>query len=481
MSDLPPGIASPTLSRSLGTTTAIAMVVGSVIGSGIFLKPGVIAGAGGQFPLIITAWIVGGVVCLFGGLCMAELALMMPKAGGHYVYVREAYGRPAAFLSGWNDTLLVQPAANGALAFACIGALARMGGYTISVWPTALAAILIIVILTSLNVVGVAWGGLVQTLTTFIKGGFLVIFALLPIIMFFIGSGDSASLENLASRDLPDDMSLTKRLTVVFLAIMWAYSGWHYVTPVAEEIKNPEKNITRALIWGILILLALYVAFTVAMHVILPMSEIAGDIADKTRLPQHAPQRAIERLFESQGPALSALAGRVLSAVVMISTFSAINAGLLVVPRVTFAMARDRVFFPGLGHIHPRFNTPSRSILLQGIAAITVLLLVAVGVSTLSRLEKVDPFELLTNYSVFTNVVFTVLAVSAVMVLRVRQPNRERPYRVPGYPLVPILFLVFNLWFIYQVFANQEQDALIGGGMIMLAIPVYYLMRRRWL
>ena len=165
----------------------------------------------------------------------------------------------------------------------------------------------------------------------------------------------------------------------------------------------------------------------------------------------------------------------------MISTFSAINAGLLVVPRVTYAMARDRVFFPGLGDVHPRFRTPSRSILLQGIVAIILLLVAAVVVTNVARLSEVDLFDLLSNYSVFTSVVFYVMAVGAVMVLRIRQPNRERPYRVPGYPVVPIVFLSFNAWFLYQVFAEQLQDALIGTGLIVLAIPVYYLMRRRWL
>ncbi len=475
MSSLPPAPSSPTLVRSLGTTTAIAIVVGSVIGSGIFLKPGVIAEAGGQFPLIITAWIIGGMVCLFGGLCMSELALMIPKAGGHYVYVREAYGRPSAFLCGWNDSLLVQPAANGALAIACMGAFAEMCNYPgdFSIWTATVAATGIILALTALNVAGVAWGGLVQTVTTFIKGGFLILFALLPLVFWFSGSPDAASLENLSTSNLPD-MTLAKRLTIIFLAIMWAYNGWHFITPVAEEIKDPEKNITRALTWGILILIAIYVAFTVALHTILPMSEIAAADED-------APQRAIEQLFHSQGPAISALAGNVLSAVVMISTFSAINAGLLVVPRVTYAMARDRVFFPSLGNVHPRFRTPARSILLQGVVAIILLLIAAVGVTNIDRLKEVDLFDLLSNYSVFTSVVFYVMAVGAVMILRVRQPNRERPYRVPGYPFTPIIFLVFNAWFLYQVFAEQLQDALIGASLIVLAIPVYYLMRRRWL
>ena len=189
----------------------------------------------------------------------------------------------------------------------------------------------------------------------------------------------------------------------------------------------------------------------------------------------------MEQLFHSQGPAISALAGNVLSAVVMISTFSAINAGLLVVPRVTYAMARDRVFFPSLGNVHPRFRTPARSILLQGVVAIILLLIAAVGVTNIDRLKEVDLFDLLSNYSVFTSVVFYVMAVGAVMILRVRQPNRERPYRVPGYPFTPIIFLVFNAWFLYQVFAEQLQDALIGASLIVLAIPVYYLMRRRWL
>jgi APA family basic amino acid/polyamine antiporter len=446
------------------------MVVGSVVGSGIFAKPGDIALYGGQFPLIIGAWVVGGLVCLFGALCMTELARMHPKAGGHYIYVREAYGKPGAFLAGWNDTLLVQPAANGALSFLCIRTMAQLFGHQagFGIWiDTALAAS-IIVLLTSVNVVGVVWGGLVQTITTVIKAGFLLVFASLPIFLL-LGGSEAVSIENFASQNVPDD-ALMYRLTKIFLAIMWAYNGWHFVTPVAEEIRDPQKNLSRALVGGMVILIVLYVAFTLAMHCVMTVSEVA-------EAGKFAPQAAMKAMF----PAHGMLAVSIVSVVVMISTFSAVNAGLLVTPRVTYAMARDRVFFPGLGKIHPRFRTPARSIALQGIVAILLLLLVPTYITLRGLDDARDTFDVLTDYSAFTSVVFYVMAVGAVMVLRWRQPDRERPYRVPGYPFTPIIFLVFNIWFLSQVFINTGQSAIIGAGMIVLAIPIYVLMRRRWL
>ncbi|MEE2686567.1 MAG: amino acid permease [Planctomycetota bacterium] len=470
MATLPPDPSSPSLARKLGTTAAIAMVVGSVIGSGIFAKPGDIALYGGQFPLIIGAWVVGGLVCLFGALCMSELARMHPAAGGHYVYMREAYGKPGAFLSGWNDTLLVQPAANGALSFLCIRTLAQLFGYEsgFGIWVDTSLAASIIVLLTTVNVAGVVWGGLVQTITTFIKAGFLLAFASLPIFLLF-GSSEVVSITNFGTQDIPDkDMMF--RLTKIFLAIMWAYNGWHFVTPVAEEIRDPQKNLSRALVGGMVILIILYVIFTLAMHSVMSVTEVAS-------AGKFASQEAMKKMFPSQ----AGLAVSIASVVVIISTFSAVNAGLLVTPRVTYAMARDRVFFPSLEKIHPRYKTPARSIALQGIMAILLLLIVPAYITLLQLEDAQDTFDVLTDYSAFTSVVFYVMAVAAVMVLRWRQPDRERPYRVPGYPLIPIIFLVFNIWFLSQVFINTRQSALIGAGLILIAIPVYYLMRRRWL
>ena len=262
-SPVPTNDESPGLSRTLGPGIAISMVVGAVIGSGIFLKPGQIATDGGSFPLIISAWVIGGIVCLLGGLCVAELALMMPKAGGLYVYLQEAYGKLIAFLYGWNLFFFVEPASNGALAIAFVGALASTMGWELGLGSTTLIAGSLVVLVAWINFIGVVWGGRFQAVTTIVKAGFVGLMALLPFAMVFFAE-QSIQLSNYSTSLVPADASVATRFAVVMLAIMWAYSGWHFVTPVAEEIRNPRRDIPLALLGGIGILTLLYVGANLA-------------------------------------------------------------------------------------------------------------------------------------------------------------------------------------------------------------------------
>lgn len=541
------------LARSLGPGMAISMVVGAVIGSGIFLKPGQIAADGGSFSLIISAWIIGGFICLLGGLCVAELALMMPKAGGLYVYLQAAYGKLTSFLYGWNLFFFVEPASNGALAIAFVSALAstmqgetkhqtvwdipavvanssetttvpiaeaRLGdvvsatpvmvpegisinGYvskdskvklrvtnstektfdpastTIHItvmerWSplgTTIMAAFLVVMVAAINFFGVVWGGRFQAATTIIKAGFLGLLALLPFVMVLF-TEQSIHLANYSTSLVAPDASVATRFAIVMLAIMWAYSGWHFVTPVAEEIRNPRRDIPLALLGGIGILTVLYVGANLAFHGVLSMEEMkeAGQTVSQTMMG---------KLLEPYG--WGKIGGALVSAVIMCSTLGALNGGLLITPRVTLAMGRSGTFFRSFAYIHPKYRSPAVAIFAQMAMAIVLLAASLYLVTFTEKFREQSIFTLLTNYAVFCYGPFLMLTIAAVIVLRSKRPDHERPFRAPFYPWVPAIFLLFYGWFLYMVLQEMLLNSLLQSTviilLILLGIPVFFLVR----
>ncbi|HUE17126.1 MAG TPA: amino acid permease [Planctomycetaceae bacterium] len=350
-----PAANQPTLLRALGPGMAMAVVVGNVIGSGIYVKPGGIARDAGDFRVILAAWVIGGLICLLGSLCIAELGAMLPQAGGLYVYLREAYGRPVAFLYGWTDFLFSRPASIGALTVIFVGTLFELGGWTPGPWGQLAFETVIIAAMAWINVLGVIWGGRVQGITTIAKAGFLAGVAALPFAMAFFGH---APLEpaNLASVVTPKQSLLSTQFAAALLGVLWAYNGWEALGSVAEEIRDPQKNIPRALFGGLGILIVLYVSANIAYHVALPMEKIVLS-------GEHAAERMFETLL---GPG-----GRTLMAVgLLLSTFSGINSNTLLGPRVSFAMGRDGVFFRSLGWVHASYRTPAFAIVVQAVMSI---------------------------------------------------------------------------------------------------------------
>ncbi len=276
------------LVRALGPWIATAVVVGNVIGSGIFLKPGNIAGESGHFGVIISVWVFGGLLCILGGLCFAELAAMYPQAGGLYVYLREAYGRPVAFLFGWTEVFFGKPASIGALSVAFVGSFSLALGGIVSPTVQVLLAIGLIVIMAWVNIVGVLWGGRLQMVVTVVKAAFLAMVAIIPFILIPFVS-ETIDVANYWTTVVPRQSGLAAQVGVVLLAVMWAYNGWHGVTPLAEEVREPHRNIPLALFWGIGILIALYIAANFAYHGVLSMSEMeaAGDHVQHVWRDQH--------------------------------------------------------------------------------------------------------------------------------------------------------------------------------------------------
>ena len=474
-----PENARPQLKRALGFKIALAVVVGNVIGSGIFAKPGAIANDTGNFGLILGVWILGGVLCILGALCFAELATMMPEAGGLYVYLRHAYGKLVAFLYGWTEFLFVKPASIGALAVIFVGSLSVSCNLPLSSLATVVAAGLLILGVAWVNVLGVLWGGQLQLLTTIVKAVFLLLVALAPLLCIPFTGWEITTSHYVQTT--PVETPVTAQIAAVLLAVMWAYDGWHGVTPLAEEVENPQRNIPLALFGGIGILIALYVAANVAYHGVLSIPEMraAGD---------HV---AEEMLYRLAGP----LGRSAVSIVIMCSTFGAINSNLLLAPRITFAMGRDGVFFRILGRVHAKYRTPVPAILTTAAMAVLLIATVAagkeftasialdsirfdLGQKILASLRNDSTFTLLTNYVIFSVSVFQFFAVLSLLVLRFREPDRPRRYKTWGYPLVPLLFLVAYAWFLAQIYFNSPLESRIGIGLMALGVPVFFAYRK---
>lgn len=472
----------PQLLRGLGPYMATAMVVGNVIGSGIFLKPGNIAASSGNFGLIISVWIAGGLLCILGAMCFAELATMFPKAGGIYVYLKHAYGSLVAFLFGWTEFILLRPASIGALSVAFVGSFAIAIGWEASDVSRWLLCCALIFFMTWINILGVIWGGRMQLATTIIKVGFLSLVALAPLLCIPFTGWSIAASNYSSAPPLETNLSLGTQIAMVLLAVMWAYDGWHGITPLAEEVREPQRNIPLALFGGVGVLIALYLAANLAYHSVLSMTELqqAGD---------HAAEQMLERLAGRAGLAA-------MSAVIMCSTFGAINSNILMAPRIPFAMARDGLFFSTLGRVHANYRTPVAAILTTSLMSIGLIGLVTLGKTLVhdvplspdtstgfsakvwESLRNDSTFSLLTNCFTFVASGFYCLAVVAVIVLRRKLPDRERPYRTWCYPLVPAIFIVVYLWFLVQIYSSNPTESRAGILFILLGLPAYFLIRK---
>jgi APA family basic amino acid/polyamine antiporter len=453
------------LPRVLGPFTAVAVVVGYVIGSGIYLKPGNIAADVGDFRIVIAAWVAGGVLCFLGALSFAELAAMMPRAGGLYVYLGAAFGRPIAFLFGWSEIVVLRPAALGALSTAFVGSFVKLLSLEFGSVGRAMLAVGVIASMAAVNVIGVAWGGRMQNVTTLIKVSCVALIAMLPLAMVPFGTSPVSVANFATTLTTMEDTSLAGRFGVALLAVMWAYNSWHQVTPVAEEIRDPQRSLPLALLAGVGILTVLYVSANVAYHSVLPMDRMAaaGD---------HAAEEFVRTLV---GPVGSA----VMSAVIMCSTLGTINAIMLVSPRIAFAMGRDGVFFQALGRVHDRFRTPATAILTLALMGSALVATSGLLVAHVAAFKNKSLFAMLTDFVIFAASVFYVLGVLAVIVLRFKHPEWRRPYRTWGYPIVPLGFLAAYAWFLTEVYIGKPFEANAGLVLIGLGLPVYLIRQTR--
>ncbi|HYL55628.1 MAG TPA: amino acid permease [Gemmatimonadales bacterium] len=427
------------LPRQLGLWSAVAVLIGSTIGSGIFRTPAIIAGRVPDPLPMFGVWILGGLLALCGALTYSELAALFPRSGGVYVYIREGFGRLPAFLFGWTELLLIRASALGAIATPFAEYLLRSLGFDPKVEPNATyvhyVAAGAIVATAALNYVGVRWSSLILNLTTGAKYGALLLLVLLA---FLVGQGDFTHFGQVAGAVTPGLFGLS------LVSVLWAYDGWGDLSFVGGEVKDPERNLPRALVIGTLAVIGIYLLVNAAYLYLIPI----GQMAQSPLVAADAAQLVVGRV----GVGLIAV-------VVMIATFSTLLGSILTSPRIFFAMADDGLLFKQVARVHPRFRTPSVSIVVTGLLGVVWVLLLN--------------FEQLADQFVVAIFPFYALAAAAVFVLRRRQPDRPRPVRVWGYPVVPLLFVVATFLILGNALREHPGGTGLAFGGILLGVPVY--------
>ena len=441
---------SPKLDRQLGLFDSTMMVVGIVIGSGIFMTTGLMADALPSASLILIVWLLGGLQMLAGALTYAELGAAMPKAGGQYVYLREAYGSLPAFLFGWVAFIAYLTGTNAAIAVAVAEHLGSfypsisthnivIGFDYFSISGGQIFAISLILILSFINYLGILFGKWIQNVFTILKIGSILFFALAGL---FISTGNHIDFSI-----NPTSMSIGSILTgmgIALVAVTWTVGGWEYVTFAAGEIKNPKKNLPLALIIGTVVIFVLYIMINIAYLKVLPMDSLIGELK--------VGEATAKSLY---GPGIAGA----FVVVVIISMFGSLNGNILVGPRISYAMAKDKLFFSKAADVHPKFHTPGNAIMIQGLWA--------------SVLALSGTFEEIITLVVFVNFMMWIAASSTVFVLRKKQPELERPYKVWGYPYVPAFFIIFSSAIMINTFFESPQQSLMGIGLTLLGIPAY--------
>jgi APA family basic amino acid/polyamine antiporter len=454
---------SPTLVRGLSLLDSVLLLVGGIIGSSIFLTAKDIAGPLPHPVLFLLVWLIGGGISLLGCTAFAELGSMFPDSGGQYVYLREAYGDLPAFLYGW---MLFTVGNGGTIAALAVGSAAYLGGIipgisqdrvVVSVVGIVLTrahivALVMIVVVTWINVVGLRRGAILQNVATWAKFAAMAAFVILG---FAIGKGDwhhftssdTGSISGLTMGMHPSQ--LLSAFGVALIAVFWAYDGWVYITWVAGEVKEPRRNIPRSMVLGVIIVGVIYVAMNMTYVYALPLTEIA-----KHETIAHT---AAVALF-------SPAAATWLSALIALSCFGAMATCVLSGSRVYYAMAKDGVFFKRMAEVHPKWRTPAFALIGQSAWA---------AILTVS-----GRYDQLYTYVMFGMVLSYTLTVIGVFVLRWKRPDAERPYRCTGYPWLPGFYvLVIGAWTLNTIF-NRPVEAALGAGIVALGVPGYLYWKR---
>ena len=437
-----PATEQPKLLRALGLWETSAIAIGIMIGTAIFLVPAEITREVGSPRTALAVWLVGGILSLFGALSFAELAAMFPQSGGQYVFLREAYGSLVSFLCGWSFFVSAQTGGISVLAVGFAEYLREL--VALSPWQQKAAAGASIALFTAINYRGVREGGAVQSLLTGLK---VAAMAGLIVLGFAVVRGTPG-----AAASLPRALgtSFLGSFGVALVAAFWAYEGWNTCTFAAGEVKRPERNLPLALILGTSAVILLYLGLTLFYYRVLTVPEVA----QSARVAADSAVRILGR----KGSLL-------VTWVIIVSTLGSINGSVLAAPRVYYAMAKDGLFFRWCAAVHPRFRTPHLALLLQGALAIVLVLF--------------GTYEQLFTYVIFAAWVFYALAAFAVIVLRAKMPNRPRPYRVWGYPMVPVVFVITAGWFLVNMLLERPAEAGWGCLIVLAGIPVYLIWKRR--
>lgn len=424
------------LKKNIGFFVSTSLVIGTVIGSGIFMKPGVVLSSTANSTMALLAWLIGGFITLASGLTIAEVSVKIPKTGGLYAYIEEVYGKLWGFLCGWVQTIIYGPAVIGALGLYFGSITADFLGFPNSskVW----IGILTVLLLGGLNLLGTQFGGFIQTVSTVGK--------LIPIILiafFGIFKGD-VSIFNVDSGGTAQTLSMGAAV----LATLWAYDGWMNVGFMAGEMKNPAKTLPRAIISGIVIVIVCYLSVNIAMLHLLPANEIV-------ELGPNAASEAASSLF-------GAIGGKIIAIGILVSIFGCLNGKIFTFPRIPFAMA-ERGFLPAaklLSSIHPKFKTPVAATVFQIILSVVMMILW-------------NP-DRLTDMAIFAVFLFYGMAFFAVFILRKKDKSEASLYRVPLYPITPIIAIIGTIYIIVSTLMHEPMDGLFSIGILIIGLPVYW-------
>jgi basic amino acid/polyamine antiporter, APA family len=446
------------LVRAIGLSGATLLVIGNVIGSGIFLTTGIMAQELPSTMLILTAWTAGGLLAMAGGLTYAEMGSMFPRSGGLYVFLSEAYGPVCGFLFGWACLLVILTGSVATVAigfaeyfsyfFPALGTANILATFAMPWGPWSisagqLVAAASIVIITAINYVGVRRGNLTNTVLTAAKVGALVALPLLALVYMRADPAFTPVVPPGALRPLAS-------FGVIMIAVMWTYEGWYYVAFSAGEIRDAARNVPRALIYGTLALTAIYVSVNIAYFYTLTIAEMAG----------------VTRIAEKAVTALVGPVGAMLvAASVVVSTFGCNVAGIIASSRTCFAMAADGRFFPPAARVHPVYRTPHIALLLT--SAWSAFLTLTGG------------YEALFTYVTFASVLFGTLGGAAIFVLRTRRPDVARPYRALGYPVVPALYVLGSFALVWNTLMERPTASIAGLGLVAVGLPFYVYWSRQ--
>lgn len=454
----------PHLIRAVGPFIGLAVVVGTVIGGGIFMKPRPIAMNVPNFTDVALVWVIGGAFTLLGTLVLAEIAVLFPLAGGNYIFLREGFGRPTAFLWGWVDFWMIKGGSIAALATAFVDGLHNVlqtaaGTNTPWLSPTMHVGLTVgsIVLLAGVNIRGVRWGGGLQFGITLVKMISLLAILVLPFAL--VGFRDPEGIRASLFDQPPSTTFGWPKLGTAMLGVLWAYHGWMNIAPLAGEITNPKRNIPLAVIGGMAAVTFLYLGANLAYSLVLSMQEMAA-------LPEGSIVSAVfaERLLGDSGKILALAA-------LMISAFGALNGNLLVGPRLLYAMGHDNLAPSWLGAVHARFHTPAfATVVLAGWSS----LLIVIGAWAQGRFQlSASLFDLMTEFAMFGAIIFETLGVATIFVFRRRLPDAPRLYRCPGYPWVPLVYMLLPAYVLVSMFIDSPAKAMFGVGFIALGAIVY--------
>lgn len=444
----------PSLQRALGLWSAISIVIGTVIGSGVFLVPSTMIRYVGSVEKLFVIWVVAGVLSLFGALTYAELAAALPEAGGEYVYLSAAYGPFWGYLYGWTQFWVAKSGSIATLAagfytyltafFPVLGVPLAVvpwhigpGGSLLEIHYGQLAAIAVIVILAAVNYVGVRSGGNLQVFVTAVK---MLLIAGIVLVGVFSGRGDFSHFGSVIA-----SAGGVAGFFAAMVSALWAYDGWNNVSMVSSEIREPQRNLPRSLIAGTSVVIATYLLVNVSYFYVLSPREVAGS--------HRVAADMMSRLYGNA-------AGGAVTIAVLISIFAALNGSILSGSRVPYAMARDGLFFRAAAAVHPKYKTPGNSMILLCAWSCVVVLS--------------GWFDDLYNFVIFGSWILYLLTAICVFVLRRKRPDLPRPYHVLGYPIVPVLFIGVATLLLISTLQTRPRESLMGIGLMALGVPFYF-------